>query len=753
MKQKILNTFKIYSLETFLEGLVFLGMGFLLSFAKISDVFSPFCLAFCVAAVRERAICSFAGGLLGMLFNLTSGNLVYFFALMVGFLIKFVFSGRSSFSSALVSIVALAGPKLIFIFLVPSSVYTWLIDYCEVVFCAAMTVLFSKVLRKKPKGLIINFYDFVGFFFIAIAVLISLCSFNFLGVNFGKLFSLFFILEALVLIGIGSVAVVGVCSIVGLALFAKNFAVFGVIIAVSGFLSAVFSSLSRFFKLVVFNLIFFICAIFWGGLQINSLLEVFIASVLVYVFPISFFEGLFSKNSLSKIKSKVKLNDELSFKLQFTAKTLLDLQTSIEQCAKSFDVISYKDMQDVYKQVALSVCKNCGLNTFCWVASYNETARCFNEISVCLRENGRIEAEKMPVFLKTKCCKLGALINSINFEYKDYICKEQTSRRINEVRAIAAEQFTGMAELLVEMSQDILEVARIDDEVCDAVAQIFKNESIHFEGLFCFLDKFDRLTIDIYLKSIPAKGELKKIAELISVAIDKEIEFPTITQAKTSFKISFFESATLKIEFAAKQTSPNNNTCCGDSYDYFMDGKGYAHLILSDGMGNGKRAAVDSLMTCFTLRKLIETGFGFNSTLKLLNLSFSIKSKEESLATIDTCTIDLYSGCVKFVKAGATVSYLSIGGKISKYASTSLPIGIIQGVSFDSKEFKLSRGDVIVMVSDGAVATDFDWISKELELMLSKSAQAIAQKLLELAKKQSDPNHKDDITVLVAKLV
>ena len=184
-----------------------------------------------------------------------------------------------------------------------------------------------------------------------------------------------------------------------------------------------------------------------------------------------------------------------------------------------------------------------------------------------------------------------------------------------------------------------------------------------------------------------------------------------------------------------------------------MDGKGYAHLILSDGMGNGKRAAVDSLMTCFTLRKLIETGFGFNSTLKLLNLSFSIKSKEESLATIDTCTIDLYSGCVKFVKAGATVSYLSIGGKISKYASTSLPIGIIQGVSFDSKEFKLSRGDVIVMVSDGAVATDFDWISKELELMLSKSAQAIAQKLLELAKKQSDPNHKDDITVLVAKLV
>lgn len=755
IKQKILRTFNIFNVDIFFEGLIFLCAGFLLSFAKIAGVFSPFCLAFCVSVFKENLFFAFFGGLLGILFNLSASSLIYFFALIIGFLLKFIFNYKkgSVFLNAIFSMISLAVPKLVLVIMNPISFSTWILDYCEVVFCVALTVLFSKTMSKKIKNSVINFYDFVGFFFIAVSILISLCSFNFFGVNFGKIFALFFILEALLIMGIGAVSIVGVASIVGLVLFTKNFADFAVVAAVSGFFAAVFNNLSKLSKIIIYCAAFFLCSIFWGGLQVSSLIEVFVVSGFVYLVPLSFFDDIFSKNKLENIKSRFKINDELSFKLKFTARTLLDLQNSIEQCAKSFDAISCKNMKDVYGQVATDVCRSCGLNSFCWVTSYNEITRGFNSISKTLRENGKIEIEDMPVFLKSKCCRLEPLISSINFEYKDYICKEQTSRRINEARAVAAEQFTGMAELLVEMSQDVLEVDRMDDEVCAVVTNIFNNESIQFEGLFCFLDKFERLTIDIYLNSLPVKSELKKIANLISEEIDKEIEMPIITRAKSSFKVSFFEAASLKIDFAAKQTSPNGNSCCGDSYDYFMDGKGFAHLILSDGMGNGKRAAVDSLMTCFTLRKLIETGFGFNSTLKLLNLSFSIKSKEESFATIDTCTVDLYSGYAKFIKAGATTSYVSVGGEIAKFTSTSLPIGIIQGISFDSKEFKLSRGDVIVMVSDGATSSDFDWIVFELKPILKQTAKSIAQQLINNAKKRSDSNHKDDITVLVAKIV
>ena len=60
----------------------------------------------------------------------------------------------------------------------------------------------------------------------------------------------------------------------------------------------------------------------------------------------------------------------------------------------------------------------------------------------------------------------------------------------------------------------------MDNEVYVVVAAIFQEELIKVEGIFCFVDKFDRLTVDVYLNSLPAKEELKKIAHLISMAID-----------------------------------------------------------------------------------------------------------------------------------------------------------------------------------------------------------------------------------------
>ena len=753
MKEKILKTLNLERFDLVVEFALFFLAGFLLSFAKISGVFSPFCLAFCIAIERKNSVFAFLGGLFGLLFCANVEGLVYFFALVIGFLLKFFFKGDSSFLNLVCAMVALTVPKLFMIILVPSSFSSWIIDYCEVVFCSALTFLFSRTFKKQFKTSLVQFYDVVGLFFIGLAILISLCYFNIFDFNLGRLFSIFLVQQALLCIGIGGVCVVSLAIAIGLILFTKNFAPFAIILAISGFLTGVFSSVGRVAKLLIMNGLFFLCSIFWGGLNLSNLIELFVVSIFVAFVPLEFVEDFFSKNKLDKIKSKFHLNDELSFKLQFIACTLLDLQNSIEQCAKNFDGNSCKNMTDVYAQVVDLVCKTCGLNTFCWVKSYNEITRSFNEISDSLRTKGKIDVNALPVFLKHRCCKIKDLIDAVNFEYKDFICKKQTSRRVNEAREVAAQQFTGMAELLVEMSQEILEIERIDHEVFEVVSVIFKEESINVDGLFCFMDKFDRLIIDVYLNSLPAKEELKKIAYLISVAIDKDIEFPSITRAKSSFKLSFFEAATLKVDFSVKQASPNGNGCCGDSYDFFMDGKGFAHMLLSDGMGSGKRAAIDSLMTCFTMRKLIETGFGFNSTLKLLNLSFSIKSKEESFATIDTCTIDLYSGMVKFVKAGATASYISSGGEICEYVSTSLPIGIIQGVSFDSKEFKLKKGDAIIMVSDGATASGFDWITDQLKVILKQNSQFIAKKLLDEAKKRCNPKHKDDITVMVAKII
>ena len=91
---------------------------------------------------------------------------------------------------------------------------------------------------------------------------------------------------------------------------------------------------------------------------------------------------------------------------------------------------------------------------------------------------------------------------------------------------------------------------------------------------------------------------------------------------------------------------------CGDAYQSFTDRRSVAHIILSDGMGSGTAAAVDSNMTVSLLQKLIDAGVGYQAALKIVNSALLVKSGEESLSTIDITAVNLYTGQAWFYKAG-----------------------------------------------------------------------------------------------------
>lgn len=79
-----------------------------------------------------------------------------------------------------------------------------------------------------------------------------------------------------------------------------------------------------------------------------------------------------------------------------------------------------------------------------------------------------------------------------------------------------------------------------------------------------------------------------------------------------------------------------------------------------------------------------------------------------------------------------------------------MPAGIVRGVTFDHTQTSLSKGDIIVMMSDGVIADGTDWIGVELETWKSPDATALAQHLADYAKRRCPPGQEDDITVAVA---
>jgi stage II sporulation protein E len=168
-------------------------------------------------------------------------------------------------------------------------------------------------------------------------------------------------------------------------------------------------------------------------------------------------------------------------------------------------------------------------------------------------------------------------------------------------------------------------------------------------------------------------------------------------------------------------------------------------------MGTGVHAAMDSALTVGIFSKLLQAGVGPDAALRLVNGALRLRTEEESLATVDLVQADLYTGRMRFYKAGAAPTYLRRDGQGASVEAVSLPAGILEDTAFADTSVTLHTGDLLVMVSDGALQGDGGWISGELERAGMQEPQKLAEHLLRCARTHTG-ERADDITVLVAQL-
>ena len=152
------------------------------------------------------------------------------------------------------------------------------------------------------------------------------------------------------------------------------------------------------------------------------------------------------------------------------------------------------------------------------------------------------------------------------------------------------------------------------------------------------------------------------------------------------------------------------------------------------------------------MEKLLKAGLGYDCSLKVVNSALLVKSGDESLATLDIVSIDLYSGKTDFMKAGAALSFIRKNNDMFRVETPSLPAGILPQIDFTYTEDDLSDGDIIVMVSDGATATGEEWIERIISSWEDRSMQELADTIVDEACARRNDGHDDDITVIAMEI-
>ena len=729
-------------------------VGCTFSFSQITAAISPFGFAAVCALKGVYGIFALFGVLVSYVFSGFNETAIRYLAqgliiIAVKWAFDAFFETEKKWALPLVSGAVNLAVGSISVFKTDAAVYDVIILLSECFICAGAVYFIDSVADTLKKGEGMKSAENI----IALSVCVALFLVALSKVNFGS-FSLGGVLSAYTVMSLSYAlsalggAFSGLVIGTALSLSMQDGGFYAMTLSFGGMLSGLTSKLSKYAVALFFLLCTVLSVVVSSANETDLyfLYESLIASILFLLTP----EILFSKiiyffPPLSQ--GEIYPNKYLASRLTFVSKALNETAQTITDISNKLSDNKKNIPDAVFKEAADCVCRRCPMKLNCWDTSYSDTMDSFNHMLPILRRKGRIESGEVPSLLRQRCTKLSSLIAEINTAHKNNLAKIEAAEKCRQIKEVVTSQFSGISDLLCEMSSE-LSLTMCDRDCEGAVARELISLGVTAKDISCPIDRMGRKTVEFYCLSADAeKLAASELEECISEICNAPMQQSGFLKAQELARLSFCEKTPYRIKTAGFQSSAKEGEVCGDSFTSAEMMSGFSAVILSDGMGQGKSAAIDSKMTVSLVSRFLGLGFSVENSLSLVNSALMLKSQDETLATLDAAVFDLYSGNVCFKKAGAAPSFLRRGKRVSKIEMGSLPLGILGETAVRSAEIRLSKGDIVVLGSDGMCALSDNEIERILRKNETASPEELAQMIGKAAKEKE--NQSDDITVLV----
>lgn len=484
------------------------------------------------------------------------------------------------------------------------------------------------------------------------------------------------------------------------------------------------------------------------------LIESLIGSVVFMILPKevgNIISPVFSNEKNSSLGETLRKN--IVMRLDFASKAIYNVRNDVNSVSDKLKNLYSPSFSVVCENVEKEVCNNCGLKTYCYEHRQGVTRDDFFRLEELLEAQGRIsESDVEDAFVKN-CCKKGEIARSMNLNYREYLSAIEAQRRVSDVRGVVAGQFSGVSDILSDLSDEFKNTMRCDLDSSERIISALSALGAIPVECICLVSDGGRMSVELELSS---KGDSKlskgTIMREVSKCCGRRFDLPTVTCEGDRIRAALCEMPVYDVEIGSDQHIANNGKLCGDCLDYFNDGFGKTYALVCDGMGTGGRAAVDGNMAVSVMGRLLRSGLSADSSLQIVNSALMVKSEDESLSTLDLTGVDLYTGKVTLKKAGAPATFVRKNGRVMVREMPSLPVGILNGVKFSSDTVNLSSGDMVVMVSDGVITGDEKWLEKLIRSWNEGSTQELARAVVDEAIKRRGNSPDDDITALAIRI-
>ena len=745
--------------------ILWLLLGLVMPRAGVYGGLHPFGVSFAAAVPGAGALAAYIGGVVGYLLpGGTAAPIRYIAALVAVAGIKWSLSGIPSVSrhplfAPAVSLLSVSATGMALSAAGGLRVYDVLLAVSEGLLAAGSAYFFATavaLLEQTGERRLLTAQEQASLVTAGAVVLMAAAGFTFSGISPGRMAAVVLIL-LLARSGKeqgGSIA--GIVLGLAMAMSAADHMVLAVAYAFGGLMAGIFARFGRFASAGAFVVANLIAALGSGSSEtmVVSVYEVAGASIIFVALPaavdrrVNRFFG-----SARDIPAVEGLRRSVVLRLDYASRAMNEVAQTVDAVSHKLAGLSAPDLGTVYRSVSDDVCRVCGLRMHCWESHFHDTMAALNDLTPVLREKGKAERSDVSPVLSKHCGRLDDVLQKINAGYIEYAVREGAWRRLSEIRAVVTDQFSGMSDLLGELAEDFSQAERVDTEAGARVIAVCEEYGLSVQDAVCLIGRGGRMAVEILASDAGVRMNQKRWLAAMSDACGRELDRPVVTRLGDAVKIALAERPQFRVTLGSAQLHCTGERLCGDAFETFTDGAGKWYAVLSDGMGSGGRAAVDGAMASGLTSRLIQAGFGPESVLRMVNSALMVKSGDESLSTLDMVELDLFDGRMESRKAGAAPSLLCSMGRVSRIERSSLPVGILRDIAAERSEDTLVDGDLLVMLSDGAMAGGLEWIEEKLRAFDPKAGEVkrLAEEIATEARRRQE-GREDDVTVLVAQL-
>lgn len=589
-------------------------------------------------------------------------------------------------------------------------------------------------------------------------LMLSFGSLSFFGISAGRLLAVITVLLCARYGGVAGGSISGIATGVVFSLGSVQMAFLSGGYAFGGLVGGIFSSVGK----VAVGIAFTLCntvlsfAAEDDRLILSLFTECLLGTGVFLLIPADFGNTIRTAFSPSQQRDQSDaMRRGITTRLDHAAYALEGVTECVGEVSKKLGKFSNRDSDmQIFESAINRTCSCCGLKVYCWDKQRGLTEDDFRKLCSILRQTGFVNERDISENFVKKCCKQRELAMSINDGYKDYLSNLAAQRRIAQVRSVVADQFSGLSDMLWDLSEEFDSCDNFDTDSAERITEELKKSGIMVIDCVCRIDRGKGMTVDIeILNSKKHLVDKQVVQRVVSRCCGRRFDPAAESVAADRLRLVMSEIADYDVEIGTSQHISGDGNLCGDCLDYFMNGMGSMVAVISDGMGCGGAAAVDSNMAVSVLSKLIRAGLSYDCALSVVNSSLMIKSEEESMATLDITDINLFTGKVSLLKAGAPVTYVRKNGKVYRKEFPSLPVGILGEAKFMKDTITLYDGDVILMVSDGVLAGEDKWLEELIRNWHEAPAQDFASVVVNEAMKRRRDAHDDDITAIAIKMI